>query len=235
MSQHDFDIANQTASSTRSDINGALKALASLSSGVSSPATTYANMLWYDTGTSTLRMRDESNSAWIPVAYLNQSTDKFAVLDDTQVVNSGGTQTGLLGDQATATWQTGTATTESLVSPAKIKSAIDSLVVFPDVDTIGKDQSWSLVSRTSGTSYQNTAGRAIQVCAGLVGYTSGSAESTSLQVSSNGSTWVTLGTTPNGENNRLSVSAIIPNNHYYRYIGSNSNASGVVTSFATLS
>jgi hypothetical protein len=100
MSQHDFDIANQSAPNARSDINNALKALASLSSGSSAPSTTYANMLWYDTGNNTLKMRTEADDAWISVGYLDQSTDTFALFDDTKVVNSSGTQTGTLGDQA---------------------------------------------------------------------------------------------------------------------------------------
>ena len=58
-------------------------------------------------------LRANGNDAWIPVAYLDQTNDKFRILDDTQVVNTSGTQTGLLGDQATATWETGTGTTES--------------------------------------------------------------------------------------------------------------------------
>ena len=87
MSQHDLDIANQTASATRADLNLALKALGSNNSGSSAPATTYANMLWYDTGTNTLKMRAEANDAWINVAYLDQSADAFRILDDTQVVN----------------------------------------------------------------------------------------------------------------------------------------------------
>lgn len=127
MSQHDFDIANQSASSARSDINNALKALASLSSGSTAPSTTYANMLWYDTSNNTLKMRAEADDAWISIGYLNQSTDTFALFDDTKVVNSGGTQTGLLGDQSTSVWEAGTGTTESLVSPAKVKAAIEAL------------------------------------------------------------------------------------------------------------
>jgi len=127
MSQHDFDIANQSASSARADINNALKALASLSSGSTAPSTTYANMLWYETDTNTLKMRAEADDAWISIGYLDQSTDTFALFDNTKVVNSGGTQTGLLGDQSTAVWEAGTGTTESLVSPAKVKAAIESL------------------------------------------------------------------------------------------------------------
>jgi hypothetical protein len=125
MSQHDFDIANQAAASARADINNALQALASLSSGNAAPTTTYANMLWYETDTNILKMRNEADSAWINVAYLDQGSSAFRILDDTQVTNTSGTQTGLLGDQATATWEAGSGTTESLVSPAKVKAAIE--------------------------------------------------------------------------------------------------------------
>jgi hypothetical protein len=143
MSQHDFDIANQTASSARADINNALKALASLSSGNTAPSTTYANMLWYETDTNILKMRNEADSAWINVGYIDQGSNAFRILDDTQVMNTGGTQTGLLGDQATATWEAGSGTTESLVSPAKVKAAITSIAGVTWV---------SPIATTSGTS-----------------------------------------------------------------------------------
>src|SRR6056297_666365 len=128
MSQNDFVIGNQTAPNFRSDLNDALQALASLSSGSTAPSTTYANMPWYDTVNNLLKMRTEADDAWINIAYLDQSANAFRLLDDTQVTNTSGTQTGLLGDQATSAWETGTATTESLVSPAKVKAAIDALV-----------------------------------------------------------------------------------------------------------
>ena len=127
MSQNDYTIANQTTPLFRADLNDALQALASNSSGATAPATTYANMTWYDTGTNILKIRSEADDAWINVAYVDQSTNAWRVLDDTQVVNTSGTQTGLIGDQATATWETGTATTESLVSPAKINAAVQAL------------------------------------------------------------------------------------------------------------
>ena len=127
MSQHDFEIANQTAISARSDINNALQALATNNSGASAPTTTYANMWWYETDTNLLKIRNEADTAWINVAYVNQSTSQFEVLDNTKVVNTSGTQVGILGDQSTATWQAGTGTTESLVSPSNIKSAITAI------------------------------------------------------------------------------------------------------------
>ena len=131
MSQHDLNIANQTAANARADINNALQALGSNSSGSTAPSTTFANMHWYDTSANILKQRSEANDAWISIGYFDQSANSFRILDDTQVVNTSGTQTGLLGDQATSAWQAGTGTTESLVSPAKVKSAILSLAPSP--------------------------------------------------------------------------------------------------------
>lgn len=129
MAQHDYSIANQTAASLRTDLNNVLSAIVSNNSGATAPTDTFANMFWYDTTANILKMRNEADDAWISLGYLDQTADAFRILDDTQVVNTSGTQTGLLGDQATATWETGTGTTESLVSPAKIKAAIDNLGV----------------------------------------------------------------------------------------------------------
>jgi len=74
MSQHDFDIANQGFAAFRADLNNALKALGSLSSGTAEPATTYANQLWYETDTNTLHIRNEANSAWLDLMVIDQTT-----------------------------------------------------------------------------------------------------------------------------------------------------------------
>ena len=73
MSQHDMNIANQTSASARADINNALGALVSLSSGTSAPSTTFANMLWYETDTNTLYIRNEANSGWVTIGIINGS------------------------------------------------------------------------------------------------------------------------------------------------------------------
>jgi len=122
MSQNDMVIDNQNFPSFRADLNNALQSLASLSGGATAPSPVYDNMLWYDTATYTLKI--DSNSTWAPVAFLNQSTNEFSLFDDTKVVNSSGTQTGIIGDQAGSVWKAGTSTKESLVSPAKIKSSV---------------------------------------------------------------------------------------------------------------
>lgn len=88
MAQHDFNINNQSAPAFRGDLNNALEALVTLSSGATAPATTYANMLWYDTSNNILKMRSESDDAWIALGTLDQSTNTFTpagVPDLTQV------------------------------------------------------------------------------------------------------------------------------------------------------
>jgi hypothetical protein len=128
MSQNDYTIANQTTPLFRADLNSALQALASNSSGATAPATTYANMFWYDTSANILKMRSEADDAWINVAYVDQSANAWRVLDNTQVVDTSGTTIGYLGVQVTSFWQSGVSTNDSLVSPAKVKAAIEALV-----------------------------------------------------------------------------------------------------------
>lgn len=73
MSQHDFNIANQGYAALRADLNDALEALASCSSGTSAPSTTYDSQLWNDTTNHVLNIRNEADSAWIPLANLDQA------------------------------------------------------------------------------------------------------------------------------------------------------------------
>lgn len=65
MTQHDQNIANAIFPSIRSDINDALGALFSLSSGTSAPSTTVAGMLWYDTTNGLIKQRNAGDTAWV--------------------------------------------------------------------------------------------------------------------------------------------------------------------------
>jgi len=208
MSQHDFSIANQTASNARTDINNALQALASMNSGATAPSTTYANMLWYETDTNILKMRNEANSAWLNIAYIDQSNG-LEILDDTHLVNTSGTQTGLLGGQSSSTWTTGTGTTESLVSPAQVIAAAKSV-------SLGWGQTWQDMSgsRTSNTAYQNTTGRPIQISVGWA--LSNVAE---IKVSSDGTNYVTVTYTSYSSDYHDVAPIIIPDDHYYKLEG----------------
>jgi len=105
----------ETAAVARVEINGALEALATLSSGATAPSTTFSGMFWHDTSTGILKIRSEADDAWINVGYLDQSNNEFKPY-------VGGTQ---VDTQSTATWEAGTSTIEGIVSPAKVKAAIN--------------------------------------------------------------------------------------------------------------
>jgi hypothetical protein len=71
MSQHDLVIANGAGAVVRADINSALQALGTLSSGLTEPSTKYPYMLWADTTTGLLKMRNAGNTAWITLGELD--------------------------------------------------------------------------------------------------------------------------------------------------------------------
>jgi hypothetical protein len=87
MSQHDMDIANQGFPAFRSDLNNALQALASTSSGTSVPSTTYAYQLWIDTTTATANVvyiRNSANDGNIEIGRINQTSGKFIFSETAQ-------------------------------------------------------------------------------------------------------------------------------------------------------
>ena len=60
MAQHDLNVANQSFSAFRTDMNNALVALGSQNSGSSAPSSPQSGMIWVDTTTAT---------AWQPKIY----------------------------------------------------------------------------------------------------------------------------------------------------------------------
>lgn len=81
MSQHDMDVIDQSHTAFRADMNLALKALASLSSGASAPSTTFAYQLWADTTTGKLKIRDSTNSSWLTLGLLTPPATAFSAKD----------------------------------------------------------------------------------------------------------------------------------------------------------
>ena len=79
MAQHDMNIANQGFPAFRSDLNDALAALVSNSSGATEPSTTFAHQMWVDTSAnpSVLKIRNADNDAWITIGTIDQTGDKF--------------------------------------------------------------------------------------------------------------------------------------------------------------
>ena len=225
MSQNDLVIANQAFPATRADITSALQALGSNNSGATAPSTTYANMMWYDTTSNILKIRAEANDAWINIGYLDQSLDTFKILDDTIVATTAGATTGLIGDQTTGTWEAGTGTTESLVSPAKVKAAIEALSIG------ASSQTWQTPSRSVNTVYQNNTGRPIMVSYGINGNNFGAETRWTLFTgpTSNPTGEAARASTFLSHNHSGNSSAIVPTDHYYKIQKvTGSNTSGVI-------
>ena len=68
MATHDYSLANQSGSAFRGDLNNALSAIATNNSSSTDPATTFAHQWYYDTGDTTLKIRNAANSAYINVS-----------------------------------------------------------------------------------------------------------------------------------------------------------------------
>jgi hypothetical protein len=114
MSQHDYDIANATAPNARTDINNALKALASTSSGTSAPTATFANMIYFNTSTNTLYKRTEADSGWVTLGVISETNDTFTP--------SGGPTVPAFATQTQA--EAGTSSTV-MMSPLRTAQAIE--------------------------------------------------------------------------------------------------------------
>lgn len=64
MTQSSMIVGNVEASAARTAMNTALESLATLSTGTTAPASTFANMLWYDTTAGVLKKRTPANDDW---------------------------------------------------------------------------------------------------------------------------------------------------------------------------
>ena len=103
MAQHDYNIANATFPNTRTDINGALGAIATNNSGDTQPSTMFANQWWYETDTNKLYIRNEDNDAWIHILTLNQTNDTVASLEGASSLAGIDDQSSSNDDQITIT------------------------------------------------------------------------------------------------------------------------------------
>lgn len=213
MAQHDYIIANQTASDARTDINNVLQAIATNNSGTDVPTATFPNQWFYDTNDQLLKIRNSTTTTYLNVGYIHQ-TNGFEVLDDTQVVSTSGIPTGgIIGDQAEGTWTNGTGTTESLVSPAKVAASATEVV---GNYALGVDQTWQDMtsSRAFNTTYQNTTGKPIFIG---VSATVANGGTMNLTVSPNSDmSALVIADRASDINDPIGVSAIIPNNIYYK-------------------
>ena len=76
MATHDYVIANQTATSFRSDLNDVLQAILTTNTSSSTPPATAAGMFWHDTNLNLLKIRNSADDAWITLFALDQTSDE---------------------------------------------------------------------------------------------------------------------------------------------------------------
>jgi hypothetical protein len=83
---------------------------------------------------------------------------------------------------------------------------------------VGVNQTWTNVtaSRVIGVTYQNTTGRPIMVSIDPDGQNN----TYVIQISNNGSTWMTIASKNNGDGGNEAFAFIVPSNVYYRMTGS---------------
>jgi hypothetical protein len=70
MSEHDYNLINQTGANLRADLNSVLSAIVSQNSKATELTTMFAYMLWADTTTGLLKQRNAANTAWIEIGTL---------------------------------------------------------------------------------------------------------------------------------------------------------------------
>jgi hypothetical protein len=95
MAQSDMNIANQGFPAFRADLNAALAALVSNSSGATAPSATFPHQFWVDTAASpsVLKQRNLNDDAWVTIGAINETTGVFTLVDPSYT----GTLTGGTG------------------------------------------------------------------------------------------------------------------------------------------
>jgi len=82
MAQSDMNIANQGFPAFRADLNAALAALVSNSSGATAPSATFPHQFWVDTSASpsVLKQRNLNDDAWVTIGSINETTGTFQLV-----------------------------------------------------------------------------------------------------------------------------------------------------------
>lgn len=128
--------------------------------------------------------------------------------DDSRITGalpkSGGTMTGAI------TLDADPASDMQAATKKYVDTGVAAAKTYSDGQAIGVDQTWQAPSRSLSTSYQNTTGKPIVVMFRAAG------SGAEFQVSSDGSTWVSLTATGDGGD---CITAVIPDGYYYKGLG----------------
>jgi len=166
---NDYEIGNVTASAARSALNEIFQAILTNNSGDAEPSYTQPNMFWYEEDTNLLKMRNEANSGWITVGYMNQTNNQLEVRSDViqaasgsgiSVKDSGGTTIIDLSVASQATAEAGT-NNDQIMTPLRVKQAIDENDT-PQPTTFGEVGTYALLMKitdgniTAGSVYNGS-------------------------------------------------------------------------------
>lgn len=158
--------------------------------------------LFFDTVAGAMKVYD--GAAWIALDVVTDYSDStFRISDD-------GDATKKVAFQLSGVT---TGTTRTLTVP----DASGTIALASDIPTsgVGDGQTWQSVTRTAGTSYQNTTGKPI------VFHFSGRLNSEiQIQTSPNNSTWTTVAQAKSDGTKNVFLSAIIPDDFYYKFTAS---------------
>ena len=83
MATHDYNLANQSGASFRSDLNNCLAAILSSNSNGSAPSTTVAYSIWADTTAAKLKIRNSANDGFVDLINLDGTIARDLTLTGT--------------------------------------------------------------------------------------------------------------------------------------------------------
>ena len=100
MSTHDYNLANQSGASFRSDLNNCLAAILSNNSNGSAPSTTVAYSIWADTTAGKLKIRNAANDGFVDLINLDGTIQRDVSLTGDltltdKIIHSGDTNTAI--------------------------------------------------------------------------------------------------------------------------------------------
>tara|TARA_A100001391_G_C5064778_1_gene276903 strand:- start:1632 stop:2123 length:492 start_codon:yes stop_codon:yes gene_type:complete len=163
MAQHDYDIANQSFPSFRSDLNSVLDAVISTNSGTSRPSAAVAGTLWYDTSDTTLKLYNGSADINVGQTSWSAKSSNFTATANSKnfVDTSGGAVTATLpaspsqGDEVRFVDTNGTFDTNNLTvdrNGKPIQGAASNLTVATERAGFGlvfynDTQGWLLIEK----------------------------------------------------------------------------------------
>ena len=160
MAQHDYDIANQSFPSFRTDLNNVLSAINSSNSGTSRPSGAVAGTIWLDTSggatANTLKFYDGADD--ISLANINTTANTVDWLDSSVVADLVNDTTPQLGGQLDVNGNAIGDGTNELLKFVETGSAVNEITITnqatgsnPSISATGDDTNVGLEFSTKGT------------------------------------------------------------------------------------